>query len=83
MAIVSSQQQPTEPERKPKQRQESTRKRQTRNAPEENLLQPTAAVDEQEKQEESLRPPRLADYIGQKELKEVLTIAIQAAKKPR
>lgn len=80
MAIVSSQQQPTEPERKPKQRQESTRKRQTRKAPEENLLQPTAAVDEQEKQEESLRPPRLADYIGQKELKEVLTIAIQAAK---
>ncbi|MFB2878310.1 Holliday junction branch migration DNA helicase RuvB [Floridanema aerugineum] len=80
MAIVSSQQQPTEPERKPKQRQESTRKRQTRKVPEENLLQPTAAVDEQEKQEESLRPPRLADYIGQKELKEVLTIAIQAAK---
>lgn len=80
MAIVSSQQQPTEPERKPKQRQESTRKRQTRKAPEENLLQPTAAVDEQEKQEESLRPPRLADYIGQKDLKEVLTIAIQAAK---
>ena len=80
MAIVSSQQQPTEPERKPKQRQESTRKRQTRKAPEENLLQPTAAVDEQEKQEESLRPPRLADYIGQKELKEVLLIAIQAAK---
>lgn len=80
MAIFSSQQQPTEPERKPKQRQESTRKRQTRKAPEENLLQPTAAVDEQEKQEESLRPPRLADYIGQKDLKEVLTIAIQAAK---
>ncbi|MBE9227263.1 Holliday junction branch migration DNA helicase RuvB [Phormidium sp. LEGE 05292] len=80
MAIVSSQQQPTEPERKPKQRQESTRKRQTRKAPTEDLLQPTAAVDEQEKQEETLRPPRLADYIGQKELKEVLTIAIQAAK---
>lgn len=80
MAIVSSQQQPTEPERKPKQRQESTRKRQTRKAPTEDLLQPTAAVDEQEKQEETLRPPRLADYIGQKDLKEVLTIAIQAAK---
>jgi holliday junction DNA helicase RuvB len=44
------------------------------------LLQPAAAVDEQGKQEESIRPHRFADYIGQKDLKDVLEIAIKAAK---
>ncbi|MGK7888091.1 MAG: Holliday junction branch migration DNA helicase RuvB [Leptolyngbyaceae cyanobacterium] len=38
-----------------------------------------AQGEEKEKQEERLRPQRLADYIGQKSLKEVLGIAIQAA----
>ena len=32
------------------------------------------------KSEEKIRPQSLADYIGQKELKEVLHIAIEAAK---
>jgi Holliday junction DNA helicase RuvB len=44
------------------------------------LLQPEAAAEETlGKQEETLRPQRLADYIGQGELKDVLEIAIQAA----
>jgi holliday junction DNA helicase RuvB len=48
---------------------------------EEDLLQSAARSDEVGKPEESLRPKRLADYIGQKDLKEVLGIAIQAAQK--
>jgi len=80
MAIVSSKQQPTEPEGKPKQRRESTSKSKSPKAPPEDLLQPTVTVDEQGKQEETIRPLRLVDYIGQKDLKEVLQIAIQAAK---
>ncbi len=47
---------------------------------EEDLLQPEAIQEETGKREESIRPKRLADYVGQKDLKEVLMIAIQAAK---
>jgi holliday junction DNA helicase RuvB len=47
---------------------------------EEDILQSAAAPDESGKQEEGLRPQKFADYIGQKALKEVLAIAIQAAK---
>ena len=43
------------------------------------LLEPDAAPEEHGKQEERLRPERLADYTGQKALKEVLEIAIKAA----
>lgn len=46
----------------------------------EELLLATAMADETGNQEESIRPQRLADYIGQKELKAVLEIAILAAK---
>lgn len=46
----------------------------------ETVLQPTAQPEETSKSEENLRPQALADYIGQKALKEVLNIAIQAAK---
>jgi Holliday junction DNA helicase RuvB len=46
----------------------------------ESLLQPEAKPEEHSKQEEHLRPHRLTEYIGQKDLKEVLGIAIQAAK---
>lgn len=47
----------------------------------EALLQPEAKGEEiTAKQDETLRPQRLADYIGQKDLKDVLQIAIQAAK---
>ena len=50
-----------------------------------DLLQSTAQPDETEtsKQEESIRPKRLADYIGQKDLKEVLEIAIKASQARR
>lgn len=46
----------------------------------ERLVQATTTSDETATSEEKIRPQRLADYIGQKDLKEVLTIAIQAAK---
>ena len=49
-------------------------------SPQENVLQPTAAIDETEKNEEKIRPNCLQDYIGQRDLKNVLKIAIQAAK---
>ncbi len=45
-----------------------------------SLLQPEAGRDEQGNPEDSLRPHKLCDYIGQKDLKELLNITIQAAK---
>ncbi len=75
MAIISSKKQPQEPNGQPKPSRELVK------APvEDNLLQPEAAVDELEKHDESIRPQRFADYIGQKDLKDVLDIAIKAAK---
>jgi Holliday junction DNA helicase RuvB len=68
MAIISSKQ--PEPNRRPK--AEPLEMATT-------LLKPEVDVDELGKQEESLRPQKLADYIGQKALKEVLDIAIRAA----
>ncbi|WP_088892684.1 Holliday junction branch migration DNA helicase RuvB [Leptolyngbya ohadii] len=44
-----------------------------------DLLQPSASPEEAGRQEESLRPQKLKDYVGQKALKEVLDIAIKAA----
>jgi holliday junction DNA helicase RuvB len=58
-----------------------TRKKKGRSSPPEsteNLLSADAA--EGENQEEKIRPHRFADYIGQKDLKNSLTIVIQAAK---
>jgi holliday junction DNA helicase RuvB len=75
MAIISSKKQPQEPNGEPKQHRESAKA-----FPNKDLLQPEAAIDEQGKQEESIRPQRFADYIGQKDLKDVLDIAIKAAK---
>ena len=48
-------------------------------SPHPSILQPDAQAEEQERQEDGLRPQRLKDYIGQKSLKEVLDIAIKAA----
>ncbi len=45
-----------------------------------NLLNPDSTVEDAAKPEDSLRPKRIADYIGQRALKEVLDIAIKAAK---
>ncbi len=47
---------------------------------ESDLLQPEAKPTELSRSEEGLRPVAISDYIGQKALKEVLMIAIQAAK---
>jgi len=44
------------------------------------LLQSNPTTEETSSNEDSLRPQRLADYIGQKDLKAVLDIAINAAK---
>lgn len=48
-------------------------------SPKTSLLQPQADASEVGRNEESLRPQRLQEYIGQRALKEVLSIAIQAA----
>jgi holliday junction DNA helicase RuvB len=69
MAIISSKQ--PEPNRRPNRAEPL----ETATA----LLKPEVDIDELGKQEESLRPQKLADYIGQKALKEVLDIAIRAA----
>lgn len=44
------------------------------------LLSPQANERENEQNEEKIRPQKLADYIGQKDLKNILNIAIAAAK---
>jgi Holliday junction DNA helicase RuvB len=73
MAIVSSQQPTPKPPRK-------SGDRTPRSDKAENLLQPTLEAEAESKQEENLRPQRLDAYIGQKDLKNILEIAIQAAK---
>lgn len=45
-----------------------------------NLMSANANVEETESSENKVRPQRLADYIGQKDLKSILNIAIAAAK---
>ncbi len=45
-----------------------------------NLMFPQANTEETESNEDKIRPQRLADYIGQKDLKGILNIAIAAAK---
>ena len=83
MAITSFKQQSQEPDRQPqsskkqKGRRNNFSKAQTEDP---DLLLATARADETGNQEEGIRPHRLADYIGQKELKGVLEIAIGAAK---
>ncbi|NES17752.1 MAG: Holliday junction branch migration DNA helicase RuvB [Symploca sp. SIO3E6] len=85
MAIVREQfQQPNQKPQPSRKKQQGKKKKSRRNQPQtENdadLLQATANTEETGNQEEGIRPQRLADYIGQKELKGVLEIAIQAAK---
>ena len=48
--------------------------------PRNELLQSNPTLEETTSNEDNLRPQRLADYIGQKDLKAVLQIAVQAAK---
>ncbi|MBK1988710.1 Holliday junction branch migration DNA helicase RuvB [Sphaerospermopsis aphanizomenoides BCCUSP55] len=80
MAIISSKKQPPEPNGQPKQQRGAAKGNSQKAVPQETILQPEAAIDEEGKQEESIRPQRFADYIGQKDLKDVLDIAIKAAK---
>ena len=54
-------------------------RRREQTSDEDSLLLATAAMDEADNSEDPIRPRRLADYIGQKDLKDYLTIAIQAA----
>ncbi len=72
MAIISSRQPSPEPERHS--RVPSAAAGHT------PLLQPEESPEEYGKPEESLRPQQLSDYVGQKALKEVLDIAIRAAR---
>lgn len=81
MAIISSKKQPQEPERQRARHRHAAKQRNSSPVqPQQDLLQPQAAQDEQGKQEESIRPRAFADYIGQKDLKDVLDIAIKAAR---
>jgi holliday junction DNA helicase RuvB len=76
MAIKRSNQDNIPPDRPAK------KKRQNQSNPSqaENILLATAALDETDNNEETIRPQRLDDYIGQKDLKEILKVAISAAK---
>lgn len=84
MAIISSKQSPEPKPRSSRSNDSSPAKEEDKsrsNVPNEsNLLQPVAQPEETGKQEETIRPQRIADYLGQKSLKEVLEIAIKAAK---
>ncbi|MGK7921032.1 MAG: Holliday junction branch migration DNA helicase RuvB [Trichodesmium sp.] len=92
MAIISSKTQPPErpdddiflaSENKTSYRtKKSKSKKQTSEAEIEALLDTEATNEEKSgnQNEEKIRPQRLAEYIGQKDLKEVLNIAISAAK---
>ena len=74
MAIKRSSDSPETPKQPPK---ASTPKPQNYEV---TLLSPQANTQEKETTEEKIRPQKLADYIGQKDLKGILNIAIAAAK---
>ncbi len=77
MAILSSHSQPERsPQTKPRTGSDPSTPAPEPGSP---LLQPQVTEAENPAQEESLRPRSLQDYIGQGELKEVLSIAIGAA----
>lgn len=83
MAIVSSKQSPQPDGSKKPSQVKSAKKSVKQPKPEQTdaLLQPEAVQEEfVGKQDDKLRPQRFDEYIGQRELKEVLDIAIQATK---
>ena len=83
MAIISSKQPASDAQQPPKQRKKSSTKpslpMQLATVDSE-ILQAEPTNPEEKIQEESLRPSSIREYIGQKDLKGVLDIAIQAAK---
>ncbi|ABW29725.1 Holliday junction branch migration DNA helicase RuvB [Acaryochloris marina] len=83
MAIVSSKQSPQPDGSKKPSQAKSVKKSVEHSKPQQTdaLLQPEAVQEEfVGKQDDKLRPQRFDEYIGQRELKEVLDIAIQATK---
>jgi holliday junction DNA helicase RuvB len=84
MAIISSKQPASDAKQPPKERQKSIPKQPaiTTNpaGTDSEILQAEITNTEEKIQEESLRPASIKEYIGQKDLKGVLDIAIQAAK---
>jgi Holliday junction DNA helicase RuvB len=79
VAIVSSHSAEL-PEREAKPAKTKSKAKPDPSGSEAQVLAPQIQADEVGKPEESLRPKCLADYVGQRDLKEVLEIAIQAAK---
>ena len=86
MAIISSKQPADDAEQPPKARKKHIPKPavvteiEVLAATDSELLQAEVTTSEEKIQEESLRPSSIQEYIGQKELKGVLDIAIKAAK---
>ncbi len=79
MAIKrSSSPQKSEQPPKAKKNPNSSPKKQSQ--PSESILVATSLSEDQDVNEDKIRPRRFADYIGQKDLKGVLEIAIKAAK---
>lgn len=72
MAIISSTQ--PQPDKEPQKRRQSQK-----SASDSHILQPQVESSGESQQEESLRPRSLTEYIGQKDLKQLLEISIQAA----
>ncbi|WP_310417121.1 Holliday junction branch migration DNA helicase RuvB [Chamaesiphon sp. OTE_8_metabat_110] len=83
MAIISSKQ-PADAAQQPKEKKKTIPKPLIPNpeltTADAEILQADVTTSEEKIQEESLRPSSLHEYIGQKDLKGVLDIAIQAAK---
>jgi Holliday junction DNA helicase RuvB len=75
MAIISSHQSQPEPDRQP-QRRSKVKKSASQST---TILQPQVESNGESQQEETLRPQKLGEYIGQKDLKQLLKIGIQAA----
>jgi len=81
MAIISSKKSADDGGRKKKKAASAPKPAVTKiEPPKEDLLKGEAKPAELSRNEEGLRPDAISDYIGQKALKEVLMIAIQAAK---
>ena len=88
MAIISSKKQPSEPDSSNSAQlenlslplQSGSESSQRRRQSGVELVRPEPEPEEHGKPEEGLRPQKLCDYVGQKDLKDVLDIAIQAAK---
>lgn len=64
----------------PLQRKSKFSEQSSLNSEDREILLPTANNEETATNEDKIRPQDLANYIGQKDLKQVITIAIQAAK---